>query len=429
MILRTHLTSVQKRKAQNRAAQRAFRERKEKHLQDLETKVKELEKNSEASTHENGLLKAQVERLTIELREYRKRLSWVASGNSRSQSLNSQPTRNSMSGNDFQFEFPKFGDLPSTNFTSKNAPSQNRSGARKSTDQLSSPMSSTQAPATRHSESSMGSQSGSVRNSPATTFSASPQPMHQNSVDSLSGLFSPSILQATKINSQGYFAEHNPQASTTQRHSIDNNYGPAPGLTSNSSISDSPASSSESHQHVSSNGTSPETLFNSPGPKQDFNLNSFGDHNQLTGTFGKKDLCGCLQQACGDCNNPIPPILSKSNVGLLGTQDFSTDLGTGGNFDWLAQQNGGSFDPVLFGDYRETQDNILSQDFGSFFNEAYPLPELGSPLHNYTEAAAPGPILEQAAKNDLIKKVDAAKDGEEVVPADKGKMMTCNKIW
>ena len=77
----------------------------------------------------------------------------------------------------------------------------------------------------------------------------------------------------------------------------------------------------------------------------------------------------------------------------------------------------------------ETQDNILSQDFGSFFNEAYPLPELGSPLHNYTEAAAPGPILEQAAKSDLIKKVDAAKEGEEVVPADKGKMLSCNKIW
>lgn len=44
----------QKRKAQNRAAQRAFRERKERHLKDLETKVDELEKASESTNHENG---------------------------------------------------------------------------------------------------------------------------------------------------------------------------------------------------------------------------------------------------------------------------------------------------------------------------------------------------------------------------------------
>ena len=43
---RKPLTSepTSKRKAQNRAAQRAFRERKEKHLKDLETKVEDLRK-------------------------------------------------------------------------------------------------------------------------------------------------------------------------------------------------------------------------------------------------------------------------------------------------------------------------------------------------------------------------------------------------
>ncbi|KAI7660577.1 hypothetical protein KC322_g17467, partial [Hortaea werneckii] len=90
-----------KRKAQNRAAQRAFRERKEKHLKDLETKVSELTKSSEADKHENGLLKAQVERLQVELREYRKQLSLNAStGGARSSPpLNAYTGQNNRSMN------------------------------------------------------------------------------------------------------------------------------------------------------------------------------------------------------------------------------------------------------------------------------------------------------------------------------------------
>lgn len=64
---------LQKRKAQNRAAQRAFRKRKEWHLKDLEAKVEELERNSESATTENSLLRAHVERLQVELKDYRMR--------------------------------------------------------------------------------------------------------------------------------------------------------------------------------------------------------------------------------------------------------------------------------------------------------------------------------------------------------------------
>ncbi len=39
--------------------------------------------------------------------------------------------------------------------------------------------------------------------------------------------------------------------------------------------------------------------------------------------------------------------------------------------DWMAQQNGGRFDPVLFGDYREPQEAITSGDYG-FFSDAFP---------------------------------------------------------
>ena len=50
--------------------------------------------------------------------------------------------------------------------------------------------------------------------------------------------------------------------------------------------------------------------------------------------------------------------------------------------DWLAQQNGGQFDPVLFGDYREPQEAITSGDYDTFFNEAFPLPDLNSPFND-----------------------------------------------
>lgn len=97
-------------------------------------------------------------------------------------------------------------------------------------------------------------------------------------------------------------------------------------------------------------------------------------------------------------------------------------------FSWLAQQNGGGFDPVLFGDYRDTTDNILSQDFGSFFNDAYPLPELGSPSHNYGDVSGVA-SNEQAKKTDLLSRVDAAHAGDITVPSSAPKLMTCNKIW
>ncbi|EDR15463.1 uncharacterized protein LACBIDRAFT_242593, partial [Laccaria bicolor S238N-H82] len=48
---------LMKRKEQNRAAQRAFRERKEKHVKDLEDKVAALETKNEEAVHENENLR------------------------------------------------------------------------------------------------------------------------------------------------------------------------------------------------------------------------------------------------------------------------------------------------------------------------------------------------------------------------------------
>lgn len=116
-------------------------------------------------------------------------------------------------------------------------------------------------------------------------------------------------------------------------------------------------------------------------------------------------------------------MLTDRSVNTHGAPEFDPS-----GFNWLAQQNGGGFDPVLFGDYRETTDNILSQDFGSFFNDAYPLPELGSPSHNYGDLTGAA-MNEQPKKPDLMSKVEAAKEGDMTKHSDAPKLMTCNKIW
>ncbi|THH13203.1 hypothetical protein EW146_g6988 [Bondarzewia mesenterica] len=59
-------TRLMKRKEQNRAAQRAFRERKEKHVKDLEDKLAELETKNEMSQTENEHLKELLRRLQEE---------------------------------------------------------------------------------------------------------------------------------------------------------------------------------------------------------------------------------------------------------------------------------------------------------------------------------------------------------------------------
>lgn len=60
-----------KRTAQNRAAQRAYRERKEKKMKDLEDKVKDLEDENVRINTESDFLKAQVDMLKNELTKYR----------------------------------------------------------------------------------------------------------------------------------------------------------------------------------------------------------------------------------------------------------------------------------------------------------------------------------------------------------------------
>lgn len=128
------------------------------------------------------------------------------------------------------------------------------------------------------------------------------------------------------------------------------------------------------------------------------------------------------------------------------------------SLDWLATQNGGQFDPVLFGDYRESQDAIIGDgDFNNgFFNDAFPY-DMGSPF-NLTNFNSPKPQQSPAAASvhlqqssqpqqtsvsaseALLASMDKQRDGVEddngFRPAtfgqpitEGGNMLSCNTIW
>ncbi|KAL2815074.1 transcription factor PAP1-domain-containing protein [Aspergillus cavernicola] len=398
---RKPLTSepTSKRKAQNRAAQRAFRERKERHLKDLETKVDELQKVSDDTNEQNGLLKAQVERLQVELREYRKRLSWVTHGNALS-AINSYPgNANRLSGlnnNEFAFDFPKFGDLPGGRIFS---------GGPLAKSGQNIPKDDTQIPGVlRH----------PVQTSAPGRTSTSASP---------------------KEAAPGRSAHTSPSANGLTQNHIQNlsayNYR-QPVAGHDTSNSDSPSSSSDSHQFLSSSGTSPEPSLQSPVTKH---KDSSDEHHHSCGIDGEASFCAQLGMACGNIKNPVPVVRHHSESATNtpdqpGHTENTENNENTDNFpglDFLAQQNGGQFDPLLFGDWREPQDAILSQDFNTFFDDAFPLPDLGSPSHNLTEAGPSGPSAQP--RKSILDQIDSRMD-EEVVPGeDKAKMLSCNKIW
>lgn len=466
-------TVRQKRKAQNRAAQRAFRERKEAHLKDLETKVSELTKTREADKHENGMLKAQVDRLQIELREYRKRLSLNGgSGGNRSppasgySGVNRSNSNSSNQGNGgFQFDFPKFGALPgsqifgnqgfnnsngslghrgsitppitqSPNSGSFSGPSnpQNAQSRSNSINRSMSPRT-----ATGSNGASPASQAGNV--DPAfTTFSTSnnmhgfastlPQ-MNNTGNDPFGDLFSPSILKGAGIDASGnYFPNGTTTNSPSNMNDLNGGESTA-GLnrvfqfnsTGSTSDSASPSNSSGSQWNANANsscGTSPEPSYDSPANKSKGN-DTFNDNKAVI-------------------TDPSP-LFNDPQLGNLNAYNVpSLD----------------SFDPVLFGDYRDTNDAILGGgDFtGGFFDEnlntapfdmASPSNLFGIlqspqqmnsslpvPNNNNTGAAnAPTPSKNLMAEMD---KVCGGGDDDYGLPTattrtESGKLISCNNIW
>lgn len=110
-----------------------------------------------------------------------------------------------------------------------------------------------------------------------------------------------------------------------------------------------------------------------------------------------------------------------------------------------------SFDPVLFGDYRDSQDAILGGgDFtGGFFDEALnPAPfDMASPSNlfgilqspqqtNASLSAPAGAANAPTPSKSLMAEMDKARDGDDddyglstAQKAEGGKLISCNNIW
>jgi AP-1-like factor len=429
---------VKKRKAQNRAAQRAFRERKEKHLKDLETKVQDLEKASETANHENSILRAQIEKMSVELREYKKRLP--AGGNARSPSLNgglppylrgsNSNTVNNPNDVNFQFEFPKFGRLPGLHVL--NATRLANSIPTKST-----PIAPVHRASSSSTNGSISPFDQSVQHNPSFASNSSnnnfsniqdTQLFGQLDTNDLSEFFTPSAFDNVTNESSLDLPAHDPSRSST-----DSSRGLQSTAQSTSYSSPSASSNTGSNAGLSSScGTSPEPYTQSPaGLKTTDNmLSTIGEEKTNSGE-GEASFCEKLAMACGNPNNPIPRTMSESGVKSGNFQALGFDLKIPGfdlnGIDWFAQQNGNQFDPQLFGDYREPQNNILAGGLydDTFFAEAFALPEFNtaSPFNLTASPAAP--------KKDLVQEIDLKlSQEEEVVPGeDRTQLLTCNTMW
>ena len=370
-------------------------------MKDLETKVEELEKASQATNTENSVLRAQVERLQIELKEYRKRLSWISTGNSigaassvynSANNLRNYPNLN----NEFTFHFPKFGDVPNSQFFgNKHVPA----ASQKSSTSLSTPSSKAGSLPGGFTTAS-GQLTTNAQRSPHAHASVNSIP--SNNVNTRNGTNSPQIG-----NYNGVENFHNSNYSFQNVATFSTN---------------SPCSSSESNNgHVSSIATSPEPMVNSPSSGKN-NLKTISKNGEKFSDSREEAFYAKLGEACGCADNPIPAALAQSN-GQSQASPHKANTNDIPGFDWLAQQNGGQFDPVLFNDYRDPQDAVLTQDFPDFFDDAFPFG--GSAFNNF------GLEDTTAPKTDLIGQIDSALAADdEVVPGeDRSQMLTCTKIW
>lgn len=408
-------------------------------MKDLETKVTELSKTQEADKHENGLLKAQVERLQAELREYRKRLSLNSAGVNRSPVVpasGGQQRSSSASsyGGNFHFDFPKFGGLPGsqmfgnqgsssgpspTSSTQDNTPTQPQQGIKNGRS-LSPPNqqannSNTSSPAVNIDSFAPYSTTNNMHGFANTL------PQMNGSSDPFGDLFSPGLLK--NANQDNYFENSQIGNAATRAQSMaDTNGGDSTAglnrvfqFNGGSTASDSTSPSNSSGWNVntgnSSCGTSPAPSHDSPANK-DKNADSFAQKQ-------------------------YPDNASFANV--------NSQNGANGSFTDYNVPSLGNFDPVLFGDYRESNDAIVGGGnfTGGFFDDALmsaPF-DFSSPSNLFGILQSPQQSNATLANNaptpsrNLIAEVEKTRDGgdEDTGASAKsegsGKMISCNNIW
>ena len=266
---------------------------------------------------------------------------------------------------------------------------------------------------------------------------------HANSVnfkrgiDEFAGLFSPSVLEGVnRSNSTDYMS----YKSNSDGNSASNARLHRANTTGTVSDCTSASPSASSFSQVGPNwscDTSPEPSATSPGMRKESDgMMGMTQNNGTRRTSeGEKAFCELLSTACGTKDNPVPLAMAQSeqvmvDCGCHGNDKApdNTILAPVGDFhgiDWMAQQNGGTFDPVLFGDYRDPQENIMSGDFGDFFNDAFPAVDFGTPAATILEPTLP-------PKKNIIQEIEDQQAGKEVevVPGESvQQFLTCNMLW
>ena len=247
-----------------------------------------------------------MEKLNIELKEYRKRLSLNSIGGSSPPLANPQ-TRNFNNPNDFQFAFPKFGDLPSS-FMNNGSMAKTSSSSQIGQQPFAS-SSNPNLPGMTRRESSASINIKSPTN-PSRTFDLPSASNLENgtatnnktnpnatNLEDLSGLFSPSILEtASRSNSMDYlsFTKNKGTSPSVGNSTIGNTIN---GQTqkpqiqqrnSSTSVTASPLSAMSPNGLDSSCGTTPESSADSPDKPSEGTLNTINEETSAqTGPEGK----------------------------------------------------------------------------------------------------------------------------------------------
>ena len=82
-------------------------------------------------------------------------------------------------------------------------------------------------------------------------------------------------------------------------------------------------------------------------------------------------------------------------------------------FDYLAQQNGGQFDPVLYGGYRDPHENILNNYVPEFFNDAFNDSDFSMPYYTGDPVS---PLIKRNSTQEIEVQQNGIKD--KVAPSN-----------
>ena len=247
--------------------------------------------------------------MTIELKEYRKRISLNTTAASYSPPPSLSQSHSYGNAGDFQFNFPKFGDLPGSflnNGSIAKTTSPTSMGQR-------SASSSTTPPGIVRQQSSGATKSPPSFDRMSSTTSAQSGPSrvasngyknNDNNYDDLNGLFDPSVLEKASRKSSGNLLTNvtsntSPAPDTAKPNGV-NGHAAVSTFQSNSStsVTGSPASSMSHGALDSSCGTTPESSAESPGNRktseEGFDTITNQSKLQNNGKYHRSAFLNCL---------------------------------------------------------------------------------------------------------------------------------------